>query len=419
LSGFFIGMKIVYLHQYFNTPKMSGGTRSYEMARRFVVSGHEVHIITSRREKNVDFSEWLEEIIDGIHVHWLSVPYSNNMGSKARVLAFLKFAVASGVKALKVGGDVIFATSTPLTVALPAIYATKRLKKPMVFEVRDLWPELPIAVGALKNPFFKICAKWLERFAYKSAEQVVALSPGMKKGIVKSGYPSEKIHIIPNGCDTDLFQVPESEEKNFLNAYPDLQDGPLILYAGTLGLINGVGYLVDIASAMLEIDPAVHFLIVGDGKEQNQIRKKAANTGVLKKNLWMMPPVPKSEMPRLLSASMISASLVINLPELWNNSANKFFDALAAGRPIMINHEGWLADLLRETGAGLVVPPTDAVQSARMLHNFLSDPARVKKAGQAAFHLGKTRFDRNDLANKLMAVLQQVCYPQITQIDAD
>jgi glycosyltransferase involved in cell wall biosynthesis len=372
-------MKIIYLHQYFNTPQMSGGTRSYEMARRFVVAGHEVHMITSSRERSKKASGWLEEIIDGIHVHWLAVPYSNNMNFKARILAFLKFAVASGVKARKVGGDVIFATSTPLTIALPAIYAAKR----------------------------------------KNAEQVVALSPGMKKGIVKSGYPSEKIHIIPNGCDTDLFQVPESEEKNFLNAHPELQDGPLILYAGTLGLINGVGYLVDIASAMLGIDPAVHFLIVGDGKEQNQIRKKAINAGVLKKNLWMMPPVPKSEMPRLLSASMISASLFINLPEMWNNSANKFFDALATGRPIMINYEGWQANLIRKTGAGLVMPPTNAVQSARMLHNFLSDPARVKKAGQAAFHLGKTRFDRDDLANKLMAVLQQVCDPQITQIDAD
>jgi len=236
---------------------------------------------------------------------------------------------------------------------------------------------------------------------------VVALSPGMKKGIVKSGYPSEKIHIIPNGCDTDLFQVPESEEKNFLNAHPELQDGPLILYAGTLGLINGVGYLVDIASAMLRIDTDVRFLIVGDGKEQGQIRKKAANAGILEKNLWMMPSVPKTEMPRLLSAATICTSLFIDLPEMWNNSANKFFDALAAGRPIMINHEGWQADLIRETGAGLVVPPDNAGQSARILHDFLSDPEKVTKAGKAAFQLAKARFDRDDLAGELLGVLQK------------
>jgi glycosyltransferase involved in cell wall biosynthesis len=400
-------MKIIYLHQYFNTPEMSGGTRSYEMARRFVAAGHEVHMITSNREKAKDDSGWVEEIIDGIHVHWLAVPYSNHMGFKSRYSAFLKFAVVSGVKAHEVGGDVILATSTPLTIALPAVYAARRLKKSMVFEVRDLWPELPIAVGAIKNPLLKKAAKWLELFAYKNADHVVALSPGMAKGVVKSGYPPDRVHVIPNSCDIDFFQVPEVEGKRFLNSHPELQGRPLVLYAGTLGLINGVGYLVDIANAMLQIDSAIRFLIVGNGREENQIRKKAASAGVLRKNLWMMPSVPKIEMPRLLSAATINTSLVINLPEIWNNSANKFFDTLAAGRPIMINHEGWQADLIREAGGGLVVPPSDATQAAKMLHDFLSNPDLIKKEGQSAFYLGKTQFDRNDLANKLMAVLQK------------
>jgi glycosyltransferase involved in cell wall biosynthesis len=402
-------MKIIYLHQYFNTPEMSGGTRSYEMARRFVAAGHEVHMITSSREKNNNSSGWVEEIVDGIHVHWLAVSYSNKMSFKARVLAFLKFAVASGIKAHRVGGDVIFATSTPLTIALPAVYASRRLKKPMVFEVRDLWPELPIAVGVIKNPVLKIAAKWLEGFAYKNADHVIALSPGMAEGVIKSGYPPDMVHIIPNSCDTNLFQVPQSEGQEFLNSHPKLQDGPLVLYAGTLGLINGVGYFVDIANAMLQIDPAVRFLIVGDGKEQDQIRRKAASAGLLGKNLWMMPPIPKSEMPQLLSAATICTSLFIDLPEMWNNSANKFFDALAAGRPIMINHEGWQANLIRETGAGIVVPSTDAVRSARLLHDFLSDPDRIKEAGQAAFYLAKNRFDRDDLAHNLLDVLQMAC----------
>ncbi|MCK4815133.1 glycosyltransferase family 4 protein, partial [bacterium] len=397
-------MKIIYLHQYFNTPQMSGGTRSYEMARRFVAAGHEVHMITSSRERSKKASGWAEEIIDGIHVHWLAVPYSNNMNFKARISAFLKFALASGIKAYKVGGDVIFATSTPLTIALPAVYAARRLRKPMVFEVRDLWPELPIAVGALKNPFLKKAAKWLERFAYENVDNVVALSPGMAKGVTKSGYSPDKVHIIPNSCDTDLFQVPQSEGQKFLNSHPELQGGLLVLYAGTLGLINGVGYLVEIAHAMLQINPAVRFLIVGDGKEQDQIREKAVNAEVLGKNLWMMPPIPKSEMPRLLSAATISTSLFIDLPEMWNNSANKFFDALAAGRPIMIDHEGWQADLIRETGAGLIIPPADADLSARMLHEFLSDPDRATRAGQAAFQLAKKRFNRDKLAGELLGV---------------
>lgn len=402
-------MKIIYLHQYFNTPQMSGGTRSYEMALRFVAEGHEVHMITSHREEGDDFPGWLEENIDGIHVHWLAVPYSNKMGFIARIMAFMKFSLLSALRAVKVGGDVIFATSTPLTIALPAVYTARWLKKPMVFEVRDLWPELPIAVGMLKNPVLKKSAKWLERFAYKNADHVIALSPGMAEGVIKSGYPSGKVHVIPNSCDIDFFQVPQKEGRVFLSNHPELQGGPLVLYAGALGFINGVGYLVDIASAMLKINPAIRFLIVGDGMEQKKIREKAVKTGVLEKNLWVLPSVSKSEMPCLLSAATIASSLVINLQELWNNSANKYFDALAAGRPIMINHEGWQADLIRETGAGLVVPPDDANQSARMLHNFLSEPDRATRAGQAAFQLAKTRFDRDDLVHNLLAVLQKAC----------
>jgi glycosyltransferase involved in cell wall biosynthesis len=390
---------------------MSGGTRSYEMARRFVAAGHEVHMITSQRQEGDDFSGWLEEDMDGIHVHWLHVPYSNKMGFTARIMAFMKFSILSALRAVKVGGDVIFATSTPLTIALPAVYAARLLRKPMVFEVRDLWPEIPIAVGAIKNPFLKKMAKCLEYFAYKNSEAVVALSPGMAEGVIKTGYPRNRVYVIPNTCDIDSFQVPESEGNKFLNLHPELKDGPLVLYAGTLGYINGVGYLVEIANAMLRINPSIRFLIVGDGKEEPQIREKAAINGVFGKNLWMIPQVPKSDMPILLSASTVTTSLFINLPAMWNNSANKFFDSLAAGRPIMINHEGWLADLIHETGAGIVIPPDDAVKSAKMLHKFISDLSIVKKAGQAAFHMGKSRFDRDDFAKRLMTVLQRACDP--------
>ena len=147
-------MRIVYMHQYFNTPAMHGGTRSYEMARRLVRSGHEVHMVTAdsqgsgARGKN----SWSLTEEAGIHVHWLPVPYSNNMTYRARVKAFISFARYAGLRAVPLRPDVVFATSTPLTIALPAAYAAKRLRIPLVFEVRDLWPEMPIAVGALRNP---------------------------------------------------------------------------------------------------------------------------------------------------------------------------------------------------------------------------------------------------------------------------
>src|SRR5690625_3260213 len=155
-------MKIIYLHQYFNTPEMSGGTRSYEMARRLVTAGHEVHMITSWRDPDRADENWFETVEAGVNVHWLPVPYSNHMSYGERIKAFSRFAHQAGTKAKELQGDVIFATSTPLTIAIPAISASKKHKVPMVFEVRDLWPELPIAIGALNNPILKWAAKRLE-----------------------------------------------------------------------------------------------------------------------------------------------------------------------------------------------------------------------------------------------------------------
>ena len=185
-------MRITYLHQYFNTPEMSGGTRSYEMARRLVAMGHEVNMITSWREDD-GRKGWFETAEAGIKVHWLPVPYSNKMGFKERISAFFRFAWGAARKAASLPADVVFATSTPLTIALPGVYAARRQKAPMVFEVRDLWPELPIAIGALKNPFLQFMARQLELFAYRNSKAIVALSPGMRDG-VESAKP-----IIFNG----------------------------------------------------------------------------------------------------------------------------------------------------------------------------------------------------------------------------
>ena len=401
-------MRIIYLHQYFNTPAMSGGTRSYEMARRFVTAGHEVHMITTSRLHNTDSREWFHEKIDGINVHWLPIPYSNEMTSRKRIKAFMSFAFFAGKKAVQLRGDIVFATSTPLTIAFPAVFAAKRLNVPMIFEVRDLWPELPIAVGALKNPIGIKAAKWLERYAYRNSTRIVALSPGMAEGVALTGYPENKIYMIPNGCDLDKFAVSPEIGHSFLEAHPYLKGSALIVYAGTLGSINGVGYIPEIAHEMLSFNPTIRFLIAGAGKEVDMVWKKANELGVLQKNLWMIPPLPKEKMPGLFSASTVSTSLFVNLPEMWNNSANKFFDSLAAGKPLLINYKGWQGELIEETGAGIVVPPKNPPKAAKLLKDFLSDHKQIENAGKAAFELARKRFDRNKLSSQMLDIICEV-----------
>lgn len=405
-------MHILYLHQYFVPPDGSGGTRSYEMARRLVAAGHKVTMITSSAffPANYTFYKKTTDLdINGIQLRIIDIPYSNSLSYASRISAFFRFALLSVIEAVRADNvDLVFATSTPLTIAIPGVFAKAKHKCPMVFEVRDLWPELPVAIGALRNTLAIRIARMLEHWAYRNSDSIIALSPGMKAGIVQTGYPESKISVVPNSCDVALFRATSINGNDFLDRYPFLKGGPLIAYTGTFGIINGVEYLVDVAAEMTNINPAVRFVIAGDGKQKQQVLEHARKRGVLEKNFWIIPPVPKREMPSLLSATTVATSLFVDLPEMWHNSANKFFDALAAGRSIMINYGGWQAEVLTSTGAGLVVPPGEPLVAASMLHEFISDTERVKNAEGAAANLASNVFDRDLLFDSLHNVFRNL-----------
>lgn len=320
------------------------------------------------------------------------------------MLAFLKFAVLATLESLRVPQpDLIIATSTPLTIIIPAIVTRCFRGCPLLFEVRDLWPELPIALGALRNRIAIRLAEALERLAYRSAERIIALSPGMKEGICAKGIAPAKVNVIPNICNTSLFDVPPQRGEHFCERHPELKRRRIVAYAGALGFIHGVGYLVEMARAMRDLDPEVLFVIVGSGSEEEAIRARAASYGLLGVNVVMMPPLPKKEIPDLLSASVVATSLCLDLPELRHNSANKFFDTLAAGRPVMINYGGWQADIVRSSHAGIVVPADRPEIAATMLRDLLADPERLAAAARAARRIATTSFSLQRLADEFLA----------------
>ena len=397
-------MKIVYIHQYFRTPQMSGGTRSYEMARRWVAKGHSVHIVTSDSDRHE--GGWRTYEVDGISVHACAVPYSNAMTFGRRIRAFGRFAVAASVRARRLRGDVVFATSTPLTIIVPAMAATALRRTPIVFEVRDLWPELPIAVGALNNRIAIALARAMEFLAYRAASRVVTLSPGMTDGVVRRGFPAERIVIAPNSCDIGTFDVAAEVGQRFRRSQSQwLGDRPLVVYCGTLGKINNVSYLVDVARSMLQIDPRIAFAVFGRGADEKRIAERAEELGVLGRNLFIKGEVPKSRMPEILSAADVCTSLFLPLKEMEANSANKFFDALAAGRPVAVNYGGWQADLLTQTGAGIAISAVDHETAARELAGLMADPERRAAAGKAAARLARDRFDRDVVSDRVLTAL--------------
>lgn len=398
-------MRVIHVEQYFKTRDVPGGSRAFEMARRLVQRGHQVDFITTRMERE-GRPGWQTAEVEGIRVHSCPIPYSNRLSYRERMLSFVKFAWLAANYGRRLAADVVFASSTPLTVAIPAVRIRKAMRVPMVFEVRDLWPEVPIALGVLRSPFLRVAARWLERYAYRHSARLVALSPGMKEGVCRTGYPEARVSVIPNSCDVDLFRVPSEVGADWRASQPEIGNRPLVLYAGTLGRVNGVAWLAKLAGQCLQLDPEVCFAVIGDGVEREHVRAVARECDVLGRNLFLFPAVAKSQIPAAFSAASMTTSVVIDRPELWHNSANKVFDSFAAGRPVVINHQGWQADLLKESGAGLALPVSDLPASARILVQHLRDARWLERASRAAARLADQRFGRDQLAGELEAVLK-------------
>jgi|SaaInlStandDraft_1057018.scaffolds.fasta_scaffold00726_8 glycosyltransferase involved in cell wall biosynthesis len=401
-------MKILYLHQYFNTPEMSGGTRSYEIAKRMVRNGHEVTMISSWKYKSDDFKKLQQ--VDGIKMIWIPVFYKNEMTPFRRMIAFIKFSILSSVYAFGVKSDLIYATSTPLTVAIPALLKKTFSNSVLVFEVRDLWPELPISVGVLKNPMIIFFAKFLEKITYLFSDLIIALSPGMKEGIIKCGINEKKIAVIPNSCDIDLFSKIKPTNNELLNEVIEDKTKLFITYAGAFGNINGVDYFVDLAKGLEEINSNVHILLIGHGANFAKIETLARNNGLLNKRIYIFPSVPKHSIPYVFHHSSMVASVFIDLKEMQNNSSNKFFDALAAGKPVFINFGGWMHELVIKNDFGYSAWGKSLQETCLDVTSLCNDDRVMYKKSKNSKLVARTFFERDVLVNQILHIINNGNY---------
>lgn len=399
-------MKIIYLHQYFFTRTMVGvaGNRSYEFGRRLVAMGHQVHMITSyTHAEKCEQRSWFESIEDGIQVHWLPIPYSNKTDFRDRLRAFRKFAISASQKAAELEGDIVFATSGPLTIAIPGLYVSWRQKIPLVFEVRDLWPEGAIQLGVLTNPVGKWLARRLERHTYHRASHIVALSPGMQEGIKKAGVLDPRITVIPNAADLDLFHPRDDGSKASIKQ--ELAGRFSLAYFGTMGLANGLGFVLDAAAELKRrrVNDIV-FILHGDGMERPNLEARADREEL--DNVIFSGPTPKHLMAEVFAAVDVCMTIFKNVPVLRTSSPNKMFDALAAGKPILTNMPGWLGDLAEREQTGVLVRPDDPADFADKAIWMRDHPAELIAFSRNARRLAENQFSRDVLAKRLEDVFK-------------
>lgn len=394
-------MKVLYFHQHFATPRGSGGVRSYAMARRLLERGHQVTMVCgSIRGGHTGLTTPFEKgrrrgLVDGIDVIELDLAYSNRDGFIQRTITFAKFALRSLKLAMLEEYDLVFATTTPLTAGIPGIFARWLRHKPFVFEVRDLWPELPKAMGVIKNPLVLGAMSILEWLSYRSADHVIGLAPGIVEGIKKRGVKAERISLVPNGCDIDLSSSGNAPWRPEGISHSDL----MAVYAGTHGIANGLKAVLDAAVELKRRNrDDIKFLLIGNGKLKEDLQARANKEDL--KNVIFHDPVDKSKLFGLMSATDIGMQILANVPAFYfGTSPNKFFDYIAAGVPVINNYSGWLADLIQKNDCGFAVPPEDPIAFADALEEASRDRKRLQEMGLRARQLAEQKFSRKILAD--------------------
>jgi glycosyltransferase involved in cell wall biosynthesis len=369
-------VRILYLHQFFVTRAGVGGTRSYEFARRFVERGHAVRMVTAGEATTS---------VEGIEVVGVRGAYSDYMRATAmsnlsRMLAFARFAIGATVAALRgPRPDVIYATSPPLTMALPALAASLRWRAPLVFEVRDLWPEAPIQMGALRNPVAQRLARAVERFVYARSARLIALSPG-----IEAALPKGRTVLVPNAADLDLFD-------------PSAPRGPFqVAYFGAMGEANDLTAVVEAARLV----PDVPFVLMGDGKRRAALERTAPPNVRFRNG-------SKADVARLAAESSACLTVFKDVPVLATNSPNKLFDTFAAGRAAIVNMDGWMRELVERNEAGVHVRAGDAADLAEKVAWLRDNPGEAERMGRNARALAERDFGRDQLAERALAVLEE------------
>ncbi|MBC1501866.1 glycosyltransferase family 4 protein [Listeria weihenstephanensis] len=398
-------MKILYLHQYFATRDSSTGTRSYEFARLLQEKGHDVEILTGDSQLGELTADQTARYgrydIDGLTVHTIRNSYNNGFSKWRRILAFLQFMFFACLFRMKTRDyDIIFATSTPLTIGIPAMFLSWKSKKPYVFEVRDLWPEAPYQLGFIRNRFLYRALCRLELMIYKHAEQIVALSPGMKAGVVARGVLEEKVTVIPNSADLDLFKTVKTGE---LRSKYGLEDKFILAHIGSMGVINGLDYLINVARYLKKTGKRdIAILLVGDGGKRSELESLARAYKL--DNVIFTGKIPKRDIPKVMADVDATIMSVKSNVILEMASPNKFFDSLAAGKPVLVNCNGWMRDLVENHQAGIFVHP-NALEDIPKAIRTLCEKG-IDKFGENARKLAEESFDRRKLVDQLDDVLQ-------------
>jgi glycosyltransferase involved in cell wall biosynthesis len=407
-------MRLIYIHQHFTTNRGSTGTRSYDVAKYMVEAGHEVYMICGVNEASdiqpLPWYKWFrQENMDGIEVITCNVPYANNFGKFKRTWAFVWFAVLAAWAALRVKKpEVVFATSTPLTVGIPGRIAAKMKKVPFVFEVRDLWPESFVHSGWLteKDLYVRLMAR-LESYCYKHAQKILLVSKAFETRLIERGLEPAKLKTVLLGADGNLFKDP-TPDKEFVAQY-HLEGKTIAIFTGAHGKANGLDYVVDAAKFTNDRED-IAYVMIGSGSEKERLKQRAKDEGL--SNVVFADPVPKQRLVGVLASCHIGLMILKYIEGGRPVTPNKIFDYMFIGIPSIVNFEGPTIDIVRKDQSGLYADGTKSQELAEQVIKLADNPHLREEMGNNGKKAAWEKYDRKGLAYELIDVFEEVAARQ-------
>jgi len=389
------------------TPDDAGGTRHFEVARYLIERGHEVTAIAGdvnylSGKKDKDLPE--VSIYSGIKVIRIKTSAQLHTSFISRLLSFIIFMVKSLLVAIRVKNiDLVFGTSPPIFQGLTS-YIVSRLKRvPFILEIRDLWPDFMVQVGAINNPLFIYPARWLEGFLYKKAELIIINSPGFYPHLLGKGIKRKKIKLIPNGVDTSMFD-PEDKGESVKQEF-NIEGRFIVLYAGAMGRSNDIGTLLE-AFRLLKENGEIILLLVGGGNEKEKLEFKVRNEGI--DNVIFVPPVQKSRIPEFIATSDVGVAILKDISMFRTTYPNKVFDYMAGGRPVLLAIDGAIRDVVEKAKAGIFAQPGDPEAIANGIMKLYKNDEQRKEMGIKGREYVVRNFERKNQSIELEKILLEV-----------
>lgn len=406
-------MKIVIFYQHFHGQDAPGHAVLLDFACSLQQQGHEVTVVAgdiSYMDRTAPDLPWRRRLmrreqIAGVSVIRVRSTAELRRSTLGKLLGTVSFTLLCGVALLSCRrADVIYASSPPLIPMLSAWLASRLWRRPLVLEVRDLWPASGIELGALRHPLLRRAMGWTERFLYNRSERIVTLSPAMRDNIVERGWPPDKVITATYGIDPNFLR-PDPAAGARIRTLMGWEGRHIVMYLGDHGHANHLEVILR-AAQRLRQRPDILLVLIGNGTEKARLRRLAQRQGLA--NVQFHGPVPKRQAVAYINSADLCLATLRDIPVFRTVIPTKLVDYLACGKPVLIGIRGQAQAIVEAAGAGLAFAPEDDRTLASMIEELLADPTKRESLGRRGVVYAQTHFNADHQHAILLGLLTKV-----------